>query len=77
MKREKVVLTFREKLGDMLMLFGILFCVAVIGIVFIEGVSLFLVPGGYSLGESSYRLLGFMTLTGVALIRLSFYTVKK
>lgn len=84
MKRE--VLTFRDKLGCMLMSPGIMLLMfvgfaaaSIVGIFINNLVANFFATGTHLPlpGVTTYRVLLILSLVGIALIRLSFYTVKK
>ena len=83
---EKQILTFREKLGDMLMSSGLISLglvafsvVAIVGRFIGSYLIYFFAAGEYPTGPglALFRAILLLSLFGIALIRLSFYTVKK
>ncbi|MDP3697437.1 MAG: hypothetical protein Q8R55_05465 [Candidatus Taylorbacteria bacterium] len=74
---ERMVLTFREKLGMVLMSLGVAYLIFLSFVSIVTFLSLFLLPVEYFPGETTYRTLLLLAVVAVALIKLSTYTVKK
>ena len=76
-KDEKEVLTFRDKLGKVLMSLGIMILMFAVAILLSWLLLVSLASDSRVDQTGIYKSLLIMIFAGIALIRLSFYTVKK